>query len=247
MKRMAFVLAAVFAVAGCTDTAGFSNRLDAFESAMNAQDVEGLVELYAEDASLMPPNMPAMTGHDAVRETFGGMIEQGITVDLNTSSFEVALGSAHRVGTYKTMAGGQVVDTGKFIETWSKDGGAWRMTNDIWNSDNPPALPPPKQKHEKKRGGMEHPHVMILHEVEDADRWFAAWRGENSRHDMFKANGARHVHTFQHPENANLTGLVVAVDDMAALEAFLASDEVQAAATEDGVRMDTLQVLPEAK
>ena len=88
---------------------------------------------------------------------------------------------------------------------------------------------------------------MIMHEVEDGERWLAAWRGEDSRHDLFKANGAAHVHTFRSEEDPNLTGLVIAVKDMQALEDMLSSDEGRAAAAADGVIRDSLSVLKEAR
>jgi len=90
-------------------------------------------------------------------------------------------------------------------------------------------------------------HLMITHEVKDAEHWLAAWRGENSRQEMFKANGAAHVHTFQNPDSPNMTGLVVAVTDMDALTAFLESEEGQAAAAADGVIPETLTMLVQAK
>ena len=248
MKKTIFSIVLILTTSACTDTAGFTSRLGDFEAAMNSGDVEGLVALYKEDAKLMPPNMPTITGHDAVRELFGGMIADGVSVELESASYAVALNTAHRVGTYKTIIKGEVVDTGRFLETWNKDDGTWRMANDIWNSDRPAAPPPePRRKHDKKKKGMEHTHVMIMHEVADGETWLNAWRGEESRHELFKANGAMHVHTFQHPENPNVTGLVVAVKDMAALEAMLASDEGQAAATEDGVDLENMSVLMEVK
>jgi hypothetical protein len=88
---------------------------------------------------------------------------------------------------------------------------------------------------------------MITHEVDDAELWLAAWRGEDSRHDLFKANGAKHVHTFRNADNPNLVGLVVAVDDLDALNTMLGSEEGIAAAAADGVRADTITVLTEAK
>lgn len=90
-------------------------------------------------------------------------------------------------------------------------------------------------------------HLMITHEVKDAEHWLAAWRGDNSRHKMFMANGAAHVHTFQDPDNPNVTGLVIAVSDMDALMAMLESEEGQAAAAADGVIPETLTMLVQAK
>ena len=105
----------------------------------------------------------------------------------------------------------------------------------------------PADGHKDKKEGMRMTHVMITHEVEDADHWLAAWSGPDSRHKLFKDNGARHVHTFQDASDPNLTGLVVAVADMDKFMAMLESDEGQAAAAADGVRMDTMVLLVEKK
>ena len=88
---------------------------------------------------------------------------------------------------------------------------------------------------------------MITHSVDDADRWSAAWSGPDGRHKLFKENGAAHVHAFRSQVNPNLTGLVIAVKDMDALNAMLMSDEGTAAAAEDGVRMDTMILMEEVK
>ncbi len=90
-------------------------------------------------------------------------------------------------------------------------------------------------------------HLVITHEVEDAEHWLAAWRGEDSRHKLFKAHGAAHVHTLQDPNNPNMTGLVIAVADMDTLMAMLESEEGQAAAEEDGVMPETMKMLVQAR
>ena len=104
-----------------------------------------------------------------------------------------------------------------------------------------------KKEGEHKMDGMMMTHVMITHEVDDAEHWLAAWTGPDSRHKLFKENGAKMVHTFLDPNNPNLTGLVVAVADMDKFMAMLESDEGKAAAAADGVRMDTMVMLVEKK
>ncbi len=222
----------------------------AWDEALNSKDLDILTMMYASNARIMPPNGKMLIGAQGVRETFGAMMDAGLTGKTSIIEISMSSGLAHKIGTYEVMDGDTVVDTGKFIETWMQgDDGKWRIANDIWNSDNPPV--PPKQpmhgKHHQRGMGMGHPHVMILHEVEDAERWLAAWRGEDSRHDMFRANGAAHVHTFQSGDNQNLTGLVIAVKDMEAFQDMLSSDEGRAAAAEDGVIADSMTVLMEAK
>jgi hypothetical protein len=90
-------------------------------------------------------------------------------------------------------------------------------------------------------------HVLITHKVGDADKWMAAWSGEDSRHAIFRQNGVKHVHVMQDPNNPNVTGLIVAVTDMEKFKAFLESEEGQAAAAEDTVIWDSMVMLVEKK
>jgi uncharacterized protein (TIGR02246 family) len=216
-----------------------TSRSDAWEAALNAADTDAIVDFYTSDARLLPPNGEMSSGKDAVRAVFGGMIEAGIGGDLTSIDAVVVGDIGYNVGTYTLTSGDALVDRGKFIETWSRGSdGQWRIANDIWNSDLPLATSE-TEPHSA--------HVMILHEVENAEHWLAAWRGEDSRHKLFRDNGAAHVHTFQNAADPNLTGLVIAINDMAAFEAMLASEEGQAAAAEDGVKMDTMIIMSEAE
>lgn len=222
----------------------------AWNEALNAKDLDTLTMVYQNDARIMPPNGKTLRGAAGVREIFGPIMDAGLTGDMAIEEITMQDGVAYKIGNYKLMDGDNVVDTGKFIETWRKgDDGKWRISNDIWNSDNPPAPPRAAMQgqHRMQGEGRRHEHVMILHEVEDAELWLGAWRGEDSRHDLFRANGAAHVHTFQSEENPNLTGLVVAVKDMQALQDMLSSDEGRAAAAADGVIRDSMSMLKETR
>ena len=123
-----------------SDGAAFALRDTEWQAAMNAGDVDGIAALYADDARLMPPNLEAATGKDAVREAFGGMIDAGLSVELKAIEHRSGGDIAYVVGTFKLMDGDDVVDQGKYIETWQRNAdGEWLMKNDIWNSDRPAA------------------------------------------------------------------------------------------------------------
>jgi len=244
MKRLFTVLPVLLLVAACNqapqpvDPSVLASRSEAWEAALNAKDIDALVEIYTSDARVMPPNGETSRGHDAVRGIFGGMIEAGLGGELTSVEAMVSGEFGYNVGTYTLRAGDDVVDTGKYIETWRRgDDGQWRMANDIWNSDHAMAAAADRPK----------THLMIVHEVDDAEKWKAAWRGGDSRHTLFTENGAKHVHTFQSADKPNLTGLVIAVDDMDALNAMLGSEEGMAAAAEDGVQAATMTVLSEVE
>ena len=242
MKKSLILIPLILMITACgpqdgADGPAFSSRSGEWQDAMNAKDPDAIAALYTANARVLPPNGPAKIGRDAVRAEFAAMIDAGLSVEL--ASIETKSGGdvAYNVGTYVLTAGDTVVDEGKFIETWNRSAdGEWLMANDIWNSDRPVAS-----------NGDGNTHMMVMHEVEEFDRWIAAWQGEDSRRDQFKANGAAHVHTFQNADNPNLTGLVVSVADIDTLNAFLASEEGAAAAAADGVDLDDMTVLMEVR
>jgi hypothetical protein len=141
MRKLIAILPLMLLISACnqsapsTDTAGIVAGSDAWETALNAGDIDALVNLYTEDARLLPPD--------------GEM------------------------------------------EVWHRgDDGAWRIANDIFNND---AAPPRPMQHKM-----------------------------------------------------NMTGLVIGVRDMDALNAMLSSDEGKAAAAEDGVRPDTITMMTQS-
>ncbi len=244
MKKLPLVAFALLAAA-CSkapapaDPSELTARSDAWEAALNAPDLDALVELYTADARIMPPDGEISTGRDAAGAAFGSMIDAGLGGRTDIVEARISGDVGYIVGTYVITAGDNTVDRGKYTEIWKRDtDGQWRIASDIWNSDGPvePAM-----------HGGERTHMLIVHEVDDGAHWLAAWRGENSRHTLFEQNGAAHVHTMQDPENPNLTALIISVADMEKLNAMLTSDEGLAAAAEDGVKTETMQVLLQAE
>lgn len=240
MKRFRFaVLCTIVALAAGSPLAAedASDRIragsDAWEAALNAGDLAALVALYTDDARVMPPNAASSQGHDAVREAFGAMIDAGLGGELTTVTAATAGDLGHHVGTYQITAGGAVVDRGKFVEIWRREGDAWKIAADIWNSDMPAAGPATL--------------LISTLKVEDAARWLAAWQGPDGRRADFAAHGAPGVRVFQSPQDANLTGLVIEVEDLEALNAWMASEDGAKAKAEDGVIDETLQILTEVK
>lgn len=114
------------------------------------KDFEAYVSTYyAEDGTIMPPNMPAVSGRAAMVAFF-----QAFPPYENFETKIIRLEGqgdwAYARGTY-TMdillpgADAPLKDSGKYIEIWKKqpDGG-WKVYLDIFNSDLPPAAPEPE-------------------------------------------------------------------------------------------------------
>ena len=115
----------------------------------NSGNAAAMVALYAEDAVVMPPGAPQARGHAAIKpllqKEVAGAKASGVTFALGSEN-EVGVSGdlAWHSGTYlvKNKAGA-TVDTGKYVETWRKAGGKWRIIRDIWNSDGPAAAAAP--------------------------------------------------------------------------------------------------------
>jgi uncharacterized protein (TIGR02246 family) len=241
MRAFTFAtLAAIIAATACAPPAAqqspeLAAMTERWEEALNSGKVEAVAALYSDDARLLPPNAELAQGRAAVAAEFAAMVAAGLTIDLENVDAVVAGDVGYKVGTYTLLApGGVTVDRGKYIDVWRKVDGEWKITNDIWNSNLPVSA-----------GGTT---VVITHEVEDADRWLNAFRGEDSRRELFAEHaGASTVRTFQNPETPNLTALVLDVSDMSAFETFLQSEAAATAKAEDGVKDATMRIFLEVK
>ncbi len=107
----------------------------------NAGNAAGVVELYTEDAALMPPGAARLDGRDAIQQYWQGMLDAGVgDFLLATQEVEEVGDSAVEVGVISATAPGdgeaRVTFTGKYVVVWKRNGvGSWRLHRDIWNFD----------------------------------------------------------------------------------------------------------------
>lgn len=112
-------------------------------AAINANDLEGQLAIFADDAQIMPPNSPAVVGKDAIKARIEARIAKD-TSDANTTlAFATtdlwAVGDmVAETGTW-TFAGedGAMLNKGKYIVLFEKRDGKYVCIRDIWNSDMP--------------------------------------------------------------------------------------------------------------
>ncbi|MCP5372255.1 MAG: SgcJ/EcaC family oxidoreductase [Hyphomicrobiales bacterium] len=114
---------------------------ESFQAYFAAGDLDGLMTLYTEDACFLAPNAGFLRGRDAIRGFFQAVRDMGVTaVQLATSEVDDLGDTAIEMGTYTLLAdGGVQADHGKFLVSWKKSGGAWRLHRDMINSSMPAA------------------------------------------------------------------------------------------------------------
>ena len=118
-----------------------------------ANDLEGTVSYYSEDASLLPPNAPIASGKPAIHAVWASLLGSGASVSWQATKVEVARSGdlAYVLGVYKLAMkdpqGNPVTDHGKFVEVWKKQtDGNWKVVTDMFSSDLPPSAPPEQKK-----------------------------------------------------------------------------------------------------
>lgn len=115
-------------------------------AAYNAGEPERIVALYTDDAVVMPPDAPSVTGHAALRTYLAKDIaaarKAGVTLAITGDDAGSSGDLGWHRGTFDVVgAGNTTVVTGKFLELWERQGGKWRITQDIWNNDAPAVMP----------------------------------------------------------------------------------------------------------
>lgn len=108
----------------------------------SANNVDGTVSYYTDDAALLPPNAPIADNKLAIRASWAGLLVPGTSVSWEATRVEVSRSSdlAYTQGTYQAMfkdaQGKPVADHGKYVEVWKKQSdGKWKVVSDIYNSD----------------------------------------------------------------------------------------------------------------
>jgi uncharacterized protein (TIGR02246 family) len=119
------------------DTISAANEV--FMDAFKRGDAAGLAALYTEDGQVMPPNADFVTGQPAIQGFWQALFDMGIKeARMEIVEVEKHGDSIMEVSKFKLLAeGGQVLDQGKYIVIWKKEGGQWKLYRDIFNSSMP--------------------------------------------------------------------------------------------------------------
>lgn len=107
-----------------------------WEAAASRGDGPGVAALYTAHAQLLPAHSDVVSGTQAIADFFQAAFDSGITgASLVTVEVESHGNTAHEVGKFEFRgAGGKVVDHGKYIVIWKKEGGSWKLHRDIWTT-----------------------------------------------------------------------------------------------------------------
>ena len=108
-----------------------------FGAAVARKDYAGMAALYTEDAKVLPPDGPIVSGRKAIEELWRTTANAfGVTdATLKTIDLQVVGETAYEVGEADlNLSSGQQAKV-KYLVVWTKGrDGQWRLHRDIWNN-----------------------------------------------------------------------------------------------------------------
>jgi uncharacterized protein (TIGR02246 family) len=118
--------------------------LQAYEAALNGNDIDAILGLYGETPIFMPQHAPALVGRDAVRAGYTHVFD---TIKLNVA-FEVheiqeagdwAWARTSSSGHTQILAAGvEVTEGNNELFVFRREGGAWRIHRYLFATNQPP-------------------------------------------------------------------------------------------------------------
>lgn len=108
--------------------------------ACNTKHLDDLVELYAQDAMVLRPNVPPVRGIAGIREFFFSVLDAGLgEVEMDTVRTELFGEVAYEAGRCKmlvpTALGKRREERGKYLMMAVRQAGEWKIVSDCWSSD----------------------------------------------------------------------------------------------------------------
>lgn len=111
----------------------------AFIEAFNQSNPDAITACYTSNAKIFPANSKMIEGHEAINKYWTVGITMGIKKVLLETLSAIGYGNiAIEEGLYKLYADNdELIDEGKYIVTWRKENGKWKIERDIWNTNSP--------------------------------------------------------------------------------------------------------------
>ena len=111
---------------------------DQWAAAFNKGDAAAVAAMYTEDAYVLPAGAAMVKGRAAIEALWREDMKQIGDPKITTLDVKpLGAGAAREIGTatFKTKSQPPQEVTVKYAVVWQKEGGKWKLLQDIWNMD----------------------------------------------------------------------------------------------------------------
>ncbi len=100
-------------------------------------DPVALGNMLTDNARLLPPNVPAIDGRDAIVDYYKGTVASELDYEVTPLKTATVGNVGLAEGTYKVknVATGAYVEEGKYLTVWVNEGGQWKVARMMTNTD----------------------------------------------------------------------------------------------------------------
>lgn len=145
-KATPFALLALATAAWCADPKELLKMEAVFEQATLERGLDGFMSFFAEDGSILLPNIGPVTGRAAIRKTKeAGFARSGFSLRWKPEYADIAASGdmGYTYGPYTLSFigedGKKVTRTGRYFTIWKKQkDGSWKVMLDNGVQDDPP-------------------------------------------------------------------------------------------------------------
>lgn len=111
---------------------------DEWAATFNKGDAKTLATMYTTDAYVLPAGAPMVKGRADIEKFWGGAMQQLGDIKITTLDVKPLGGNAAReigTATFRTKDATPQDGALKYAVVWQKEGGRWKLLQDIWNMD----------------------------------------------------------------------------------------------------------------
>jgi uncharacterized protein (TIGR02246 family) len=112
----------------------------AFEQAFTRHDLPAVLDLFTEDAQILPQHGRTVTGREEIEQYFKDSLTPRVAFDTETDMTLVSGDLGVEQGRYRVrdLRRGSDVEEGKYVHVWRRQGGGWKLHRIIYHTDVEP-------------------------------------------------------------------------------------------------------------
>lgn len=136
------VLALTVSLNGCTKSEALPKSVvQSFELAFNADDLDGCLALFDNDAQILPERGPAVSGRDGIAEYLKNQMTPVVSFNTEAQMTMIRNDIAIEQGSFRVrdVRRGSDIEEGKYLHVWRNRGQGWKLYRVMYNTDYAPS------------------------------------------------------------------------------------------------------------